>query len=551
MTHTGGGAHGVRLALSIWRRRKWLMVVAFVLPLSAAVGLVSSLPNTYRASAVILVDRQQVPEAFVKSTVTSALETRLHSISQEILSRSRLEELIVQANLYGELRARVPMEVVVERMRRDIELDLRGVQRMSHDQKIVAFSIRYLGTDAHTVAEVANTLASYYLEANSRFREREASGTADFLERQLQDMKARLEQQEQRLSAFKARHIGETPQHIQENLTMLDRLNTQLKLNAERQTRVMERRETLARQIADAESMAYLGPEPAGPVSAGVTGARPESAAARLHRLRQELAELRTRFSDKYPDVVRLRAEIAELEKVVAEKPDTGDEPQAARSAVTARRRTAPQSEYVLRLRETVGELEAEIKALRVEEKRVQDDLALYQRRVANTPHREQEFQTLSRDYSTISDLYRTLLQRYEEAQLAETLEQRQKGEQFKVLERALPPSAPFAPDRSRLLLVGLLGAIGLAAGAVILVENLDTSFHSVDELRAATVTPVLVSIPRIVTAGDVKRQRWWFGMATGAVALGAVLLGGTGYLVAKGYVPMASRVVHSWLLRV
>src|SRR5262249_51998626 len=307
--------------------------------------------------------------------------------------------------------------------------------------------------------------------------------TAEFLRRQLGEVKQRLEEQEQRVSAFKTRYLGETPQHIQENLVMLERLNTALRLNTERQSRAMERREGMARQLAEAESFSAMFADPGLPGLSGLPGTTAvtiDPTAARLTKLQQELTELRTRFSDRYPDVVRLKAEIAALEKQVAE---AAPKEQPSQPGATAREPAGP-SPYVLQLKEAVGEVEAELKALRVEEKRLHQDLDLYQQRVQNTPRREQEFQVISRDYATTSDLYKTLLQRYEEAQLAETLEQRQKGEQFRVLETALPPKEPFAPKRSRLLLGGLAVALGLAMGAIFLAEELDTSFHTIDELR-------------------------------------------------------------------
>ena len=149
----------------------WLAIFVFVVPLAVMLGSVPFLPNIYKATAVVLVERQQVPEEFVRSTVTSGLETRLRTISQEILSRARLEALIHQLGLYPDLRHRASPEAVVERMRRDIEVEFKGVDAQVRGGAIVAFKIGYLGSDARTVAAVANTLAGYFLEENSRVRE--------------------------------------------------------------------------------------------------------------------------------------------------------------------------------------------------------------------------------------------------------------------------------------------------------------------------------------------------------------------------------------------
>ncbi|MGH7348008.1 MAG: GNVR domain-containing protein, partial [Candidatus Rokuibacteriota bacterium] len=176
-----------------------------------------------------------------------------------------------------------------------------------------------------------------------------------------------------------------------------------------------------------------------------------------------------------------------------------------------------------------------ELKALKEEENELRAAMATYQARVDNTPRRDFEFQELSRDYESTRDLYRTLLKRYEEAQLSENLEQRQKGEQFRILEAAVPGTAPAAPNRNRLILMSLALAIGVAAGLVILAEQLDNSFHTMDDLRAASNVPILVSIPRIVTHADTRRRLWRMRLATAASVCGLVLIVGASYFLALG----------------
>src|SRR5256885_3499662 len=203
---------GVELALAVWSRRKWLAILTFAAPFAVAMSLGMALPNIYQATATVLVDRQQVPETFVQPTVTSALETRLHTISQEILSRSRLEALMNRFGLYADLRKRVPSEEVIERMRKDIQLELKGVEVKGARQATVAFTISYQGSEPATVSLVANTLASFYIEENLKARERQATGTAEFLKVQLGETKKRLDEQEQRVSAVKRRYMGELAQ---------------------------------------------------------------------------------------------------------------------------------------------------------------------------------------------------------------------------------------------------------------------------------------------------------------------------------------------------
>lgn len=525
---------GLGMLLAVWSRRKWLAILAFAAPACAAVSLVTFLPNVYRSTATVLVDRQQVPEAFVRSTVTSALETRLHTISQEILSRSRLEVLVNRFGLYSNLKQPLSLDEIIARVRGDIKLELKSADVKGQREATIAFTISYQGSDPRTVAAVTNTLAGFYIEENLKARERQAVGTAEFLKVQLGETKKRLDVQEQRVSTFKRSHMGELPQQMEANLATLERLHTQFRMNADAQTRAAERRQALTSQLAEAESLLASG-------NVGATGlvmpGPPELPdAVRLAQMKQELTRLRSQFSERYPDVVRLAAEVAALESELEARPREPKPDEKEKSATS--RATPPTTSltpYVLRLKEALSETQSELKVLKTEEGRLRGGIAAYQARVENVPRREQEYRELSRDYESTRELYQTLMKRYEEAQLAESMEQRQKGEQFRVIEPALPNSQPAAPNRARLLLMAVAVSLGLAVGAVVLAEHTDTSFHSVDDLRAFSPVPVLVSIPRIVTPIDLRRGNWRMRLGAGVALVGLVMLVGIAYLVANG----------------
>ena len=559
----------IELAWDIWRRRHWLAVLVFVLTAAAAASVVAFLPNIYQSTATVLVDRQQVPEEFVRSTVTSALETRLHTISQEILSRSRLEELIGRFGLYPELRQTAPSEELIQRMRRDIRLDLKSAEARG-GRATIAFTLSYQGRDPQTVAQVANTLVSFYIEENLKVRERQATGTAEFLKVQLNEVKARLDTQERGVSEFKKRYVGELPQELEVNLSTLERLNAQLRLNTDTQTRSLERRQILARQHGDmvaaleaaakAAELARADAEAAAraqgasvPVASArgpVSGPPPDPALLRLAALQQELATLRTRFNDRYPDVVRVKAEIAAAERELAERqaavaaarqveptePAPAEKPAPA-VATPAARPAAPKpvDPQLLRMAQAIDEVDGELKILRLEETRLREAIAGYQRRVQETPLREQQYRELARDYESTKELYGSLLKRYAESQIAESMEQRQKGEQFRLLEPALPGQKPLAPNRPRLALMGLVLALGLAVGAVLLAEQRDTSFHRTDDLRAATPVPVLVSIPRIVIPADRRWARFRAALLVTGAIVAIVVIVGTSYVAIRG----------------
>ena len=516
---------GIERVRAIWRRRKWLGVLAFALPFAAATSLTLSLPSLYRSTATVLVDRQQVPEAFVRSIVTSVLETRLQTISQEILSRARIEGLIGRFGLYSDLRKHMSTEEIVNAMRRDIKLEITSAEVKGRESATIAFALSYRGRDPQTVALVTNTLASFYIEENLKAREQQASGTTEFLKARLTETKNRLDEQERRMSEFKTRHLGELPQQMQANVTTLEMLSSQLRLNSDNQVRALERREALAAQIAEAESQREVS-VPGLPATAA-PGSEP--AGLRLAGLRQELTAAQTRYTDTHPTVRRLKNEIAVVERELAGSRSEG-RPESKPDAAAV-----PQNPYVLRLRDALNAAEAEMRIAKAEERRLRGAISTYQARVENTPRREQEFLEITRDYETTKEMHQSIVKRHEEAQLGESMEQRQKGEQFRILDPAVPSAVQAAPNRARLLMMALALCLGIATGAVMLAEVFDTTFHSVAELREFTSVPVLATIPSIVTEADLRRGRWRFWLAAGGAMLALALVSGTSYFFAHG----------------
>jgi polysaccharide biosynthesis transport protein len=491
--------------LQIWRRRKWIAIAAFCSVAAAALTTAASLPDLYRASATVLVEHQEVSEAFVRPSVTAELETRIQTIHQRIMSRERLSEVIARFNLYPELQDVVPIEGIVERMRRDIiPLQLKGVDQATGPVTI-AFTLGYRGRDPWTVAQVTNTLVAFYVEENTTVRERQANQTADFLAAQLADVKRELDAREQRTTTFTLQYTDELPQQLEANLAALDRLNTQLRLNGEHQLRAIERRERLEQELMD------NGSEPA----------PAQSPAADLRALKRKLVELRGRFTDEYPDVLRVRAEIAALERQIAQPAGTEASADDALAGVGTR--------------QALEQSERELTSLRHQEAVLRGAIAQYETRVENAPRRQHEIQQLSRGYDLVKERYETLLKRYEDAQLSAKLEQGQATEQFRVLDPAIPPTQPAAPNRLWLAVMGIIAAFGLAVGSVVVAERLDATFHTADDLRAFVDVPALVAIRRIVTHADVWRQRRRLALMTVSAIVGLILVIGGSYYVAAG----------------
>jgi polysaccharide chain length determinant protein (PEP-CTERM system associated) len=486
------------LILDMLRRRLWLVIVLFSVILTLSVSLIVPLPNIYTARALILVEGQQIPTDFVRSTVTMGVERRLQVISQEILSRSRLGQLVDQFDLYQDLKQQGALsEQIASAMRRDIGIQIKGSSG-GLGKDTVAFEVAYTNLDPHKAMDVANTLASLYIKENIEVRERQAMGTTEFLQNELDTAKKRLEEQEQQVMNYRQQHFGELPEQLEANLNTLTLLQSQLGVLSTRLTEVEARRRALLRQTAELQT-----------ALAGDDLDNQKASVPQLEALQATLTALQVRFSDKHPDVVHLKHKIAAVEEQLKNQATA---PQSASNDTHA---GSP-------FHTEQAAIDAEIQSLSAQLNKVHSDTALYRQRVEDTPQREQELLAISRNYNTTNDLYTSLFKRLQEASLSDSLEQRQKAERFRLLEPAVYPTQPAAPQRVQLLFFGLILSLGAAAGGVLVWETFDPSVHRVEELKALTQVPVLVTIPQIVTEGDRSqiRHRRFLGAAVLAVSL-------------------------------
>src|SRR5450755_729814 len=375
------------VALAILRRRKWPGFIAFAATVSLALPFVYFLPSIYQGVATVIIDNQD-DSSLVRANVPE-LETRLVTIQQELLSRRRLSDLIARLNLYRAWRTRAPTAAIVETMRRDIHIELARVDRGR--PTTIGLKISYIGLDPRSAAAVPNALAAFYVEENTRIRGQQASGMAEFLKTQFDVARQAVAVQQSRLDRFKEEHAGQLPEQVSINMITLERLNTRLRLNTDDQLRVRELQDRFA------------------------AGAGADDAPDALQAAKQRLAELQTKFTDKHPDVIRTKAEVAELER------------QRAAVAQTPPRRTA-----------RAGSAESALGLLQQEESTLHSEIAAYEQRIQAAPKVEQELEALQRDYNGAKESQASILKRYEEAQLADSLEQSKKPESFRVLDAAV-----------------------------------------------------------------------------------------------------------------
>lgn len=493
----------------ILRRRRWLIILTFVAVTGATVIATRCLPNRYRAETLILVVPQRVPESYVRSTVTGRIGDRLQSISQQILSRTRLERIIQDLNLYPGDRPAKPSEILVAQMRRDIDVEL---------VKGDAFRVSYTGDDPQTVMRVTERLASLFIDENLRDRAVLAEDTDDFLESQLGGARRRLLDQEKKLEEYRRRFAGQLPTQAASNLQMIQNNQMQIQALNESMARDRERRLLLERMIADAASVdvaAATAPPPAGASGETAVG----TAAQQLEAARQVLRQMELRLTPEHPDIVRMTRSIARLEQMAAA------EALDARRAPESHRWPTPQeAARQNRLKELTSELadlNRQFTRKEQEEKRLRDVVAEYQARLEAVPTRESELVDLTRDYDTLQQTYRNLLGKKEESTLATNLERRQIGEQFKVLDPAQVPERPFSPNRRRL---NVLGAVaGLAIGVVLvgLLEFTDSTLKTDEDVLTALSLPVLALVPLITTEDErrtMRRRRFMVAATSAAV---------------------------------
>ena len=473
-----------------WRRLWFILLPAATV--AAGVALYSwYLPDRYRSDTLIMVVPQRVPESYVRPTVTARIEDRLQTISQQILSRTRLERIIQDLNLYGEERRTDVMEDVVEKMRKDI-----SVQVVKGD----AFRVLYVGENPRTVMNVTERLASLFIEENLRDREVLAEGTNQFIEAQLDDARKRLIEHEKKLEAFRRQYAGQLPSQLESNLQVLQNTQMQIQSVVESLNRDRDRRLTLERMVAELSS-----PQAEPQLTATATienGAVGGSASQQLEAARGLLRQLGLRLKPEHPDMVRLRRAISELEKKIeAEALQAPLSPDPTTPALTEAERTRR-----LRLKGLELELEnldRQISAKQAEEQRLRGVVASYQARVEAAPSRETDMTELMRDYSTLQSMYTTLLQKKEESKVAANLERRQIGEQFKLLDAAQLPQKPISPDRLRLNLMGLAFGLAFGLGLVALLEYRDSSMRTDDEVLATLSLPVLATVPLMTNAAE------------------------------------------------
>jgi polysaccharide chain length determinant protein (PEP-CTERM system associated) len=483
--------------VAIVLRRRWLILLPFAIGLAAAPFVAQRIAPVYRSETLIMVMPQRVPDSYVKSTVTATVADRLPSISDQILSRSRLEKVIGDFDLYPEMRQRAPMEDVIRKMR----VDIGPIQIQPGAQ---SFRVSYGSGDPATAQKVTARLASLFIDENSQDRESQAESTNVFLESQLEEAKARLLEHERKLEAYRQMHAGELPTQLDGNLRAIQTAQLQLQSISESSNRGSERRLLLERQLADAQTLPVAITQP------GLIPNTPESQAAlptaqQLEQAERALDAMKLRYTEEHPERRKLERTVRDLRERVAEEARRPVQPPASNTAQTLAEQARQK-----RIRDLQADLEVidrQLDANQTEEKRLKALIDDYQRKVDAVPSRESELVELTRDYDVLKKTYDGLLTKREDSKLAANMERRQIGEQFRILDSASLPVRPA--NQTRRLAFSLMGAVaglgfGLLATAFLVYR--DSSFRREDDVVRLLDLPVLALVPTI--ASDVEKRR-------------------------------------------
>ena len=481
------------------RRRWWLMGPLFLCGF-VAFGAAHFWPEKYRSEALILVEQQKVPELYVTPNVVTDLQGRLQSMTQQILSRTRLQKLIDQSNLYLDLRQRMNSDEIVDKMRADIRIEL--VQAPRRQDELTAFRISFLYGSAPVAQQVTNELTSLFIDQNLQYRGQQSLSTTTFLENQLEQAGQDLAQQEQRLREYKIRFIGELPEQEQSMLQMLGSLQSQLDANSAAIERAEQQRIYLESMRSEYQAMQ----ESLGSADGNAVASPIAVADATIRDLEKQLTDLEAKYTSRHPDVDKLRDQIADWErsrKRLEEKSDSV--PPTEGSANTVPHPTSVSvAEVESRLKVTELELEDYKEATKKLRARM-DDL---ESRLNLTPLREQQLAEVNRNYENSRQNYQSLLQKKLQSELATNLEKRQQGEQFRIIDPPNLPLKPSEPNRLEIISVGWVLGLCIGLGLTAMQEIADEAIHNEQTLLQSLPIPVLVHVPVLYSRREQVRTQ-------------------------------------------
>jgi polysaccharide biosynthesis transport protein len=533
----------IRFVGAITRHRWWFLLTATITFIATAV-LLTLLPNRYTSQATIIVVQQSVPERYVVPTATTDLSRVLEAMMQEVLSRPQLLALIDEFGLYRKEKEHLAPELILSRMRDDIDVKpLEPVGGSSGQRDLNAFKISFTASTPLIAQEVASRLTSMFIQTNLKSRARQATNTTSFLHEQLEDARTKLADQEQKLRDFKMQYLGSLPEQQQGNLAILSGIQAQLQTTEDSLNRARQQKVYLQSMLDGYHRLATQGASMATIATVGQGGAiiqaNPlEAARANLARLQAKQADLRTTYGSQYPEVLEVQRQIAAQEAAISSlrlaKPPAGVDDTQGDKAAAQKPQVAGSSTVASGDNASTAQIESQLEANRLElenlandEKQLRAKITMYQERLNLTPVREQQLAGLMRDDELLKKEYSDLLSKELESQLATNLEEQQGGQQFRVIDTPSLPTVPSSPKRGRVALSGGVAGVILGLALAFLIDLKDHSFHREKDLLRELPFPIIVSVPLVFTAQESRVQTWrnafeWFGGLLVGVSISA-----------------------------
>lgn len=499
------GTIDLRKYLFLLRRRWALCLAVFLLVLAIGIAYCLLWPRVYEATALVVVQPQKVPGSIVKATVTSKMEERLQIITQQVLSRTRLMEIIDRFKLYPESRQKAVPDDLAERMRKDITIK---ITRKHY------FTVSFIYHEPQSAAAVANALAAFYVDSNLRLREDDAVGTARFLAREMERMRGQLKEWENNLTEFKKAHLHELPGSEDRLIAIASRqsnaiakIDYHVEIERTRQNGLEFEISNLTFTIEDLSLRKAQMVKRGEAVGGGedLSGDDPEA-------IRKELEGLRVRYTDDHPDVIRMNKKLAiaeaKKEAKMAKLRAEGKLKPGQKEPDSTDLQLGSLKESRAKYAKLVAESKERVKALQEERKEVAKALAQTRRYIENMPGVAERLQELSRGYDTLNKAYEKMHAKWLEANIAANLERTQRGEQFDVVDPAEVPSSPYRPDINKALPMSIALALAIAVGLAFGLSYIDTSFTSVEQAERMSELPVLVVMPPFSTQKELARKK-------------------------------------------
>ncbi len=510
-------------------RRRWWIFLPLFLTWAAVWGMSWLLPATYRSEAMILVEQQKVPDQYVVPNVTTNLQERLQSMTQQILSRTRLQTTIERFHLYSRshgLNALLKSDDPVEQMRNDIKIEL--VEAPGRPGEFSAFKMRYSAGSPKLAREVNGELTTLFIGENVKAQRELSENTTAFLENELADARANMAAQEAKVAAFKAKHLGELPSQLESNVQILAGLQNQLQniqrtLDAAKQQKlylesVLQQYQSVRVSISGENSTVTSTP----------------ALEKKLVDLHLRLQDLQARYTDKHPEIVALKDQIAKtenLEKLAENEMVSNQNDPKTTNAVDAAAMGEIQNGSPTSMMQVQGQLKANQLEILNEQRRENDlesQISRYQVRLNLTPETEQELTGISRGYEESKSNYNSLLQKQMQSKLATSLEHQQQGEQFRVVDPPSLPDKPSSPNHLWFGMGGLIVGILLGLGLAAILELTDVRVRQDKDLEGLIPVRVLVGIPALTTPREDHFHvlRWWAEVGTAAALVILIVLG-------------------------